>query len=95
MRVDTASDKDAKPSGGSSMGVCSSDYMYISSHDIDTGPDRPTEYPRPQTNARYGASVPEAAAPTAISKTVQSIPPQELFEIMKKMKVHVRLECTS
>lgn len=40
----------------------------------------------PETNP-YGATVPPSEAPSAITQAVASLPPEQMFELMKQMKV--------
>ena len=40
----------------------------------------------PEANP-YGAAVPPSEAPSAITQAVASLPPEQMFELMKQMKV--------
>ena len=41
----------------------------------------------PPTESEYGDQCPPQDAPEAISKAVASLPPEQMFELMKQMKV--------
>jgi hypothetical protein len=40
----------------------------------------------PETNP-YGPTIPPSEAPSAITQAVASLPPEQMFELMKQMKV--------
>jgi len=41
----------------------------------------------------YGEPVAPQAAPEAITKAVASLPPEQMFELMRQMKVHQITSC--
>jgi cleavage stimulation factor subunit 2 len=43
---------------------------------------------RPEANP-HGPPVAPSEAPEAITQAVASLPPEQMFELMKQMKVHV------
>lgn len=45
---------------------------------------------RPEANP-YGPSVTPEEAPEAITQAVASLPPEQMFELMKQMKVKISL----
>lgn len=45
----------------------------------------------PPTESEYGDPSPPQDAPEAISKAVASLPPEQMFELMKQMKVEILL----
>lgn len=49
----------------------------------------------PQIDNQYGEPVAAEKAPEAISKAVASLPPEQMFELMKQMKLCVQVfACT-
>lgn len=45
----------------------------------------------PQSESQYGEPVSAEKAPEAISKAVASLPPEQMFELMKQMKLCVQV----
>lgn len=45
--------------------------------------------PAPESNP-YGPAVPPSEAPSAITQAVASLPPEQMFELMKQMKVCIQ-----